>query len=257
MDRPGAAKNKGFTLIELLVVGAIIAILAAMLLPSLRGAREHAKTAKCASNLRQLGISLRMYVTDYRNVVPSASPRCPDRPLATEGPCFCEGSGVSDYRATWLGTLYDLGYSPLAVMKCPSDKWATTYPYHYPYTFDTCSYGYNWAGFGTYWYRGDPACTSPYQKKQYVHMTAVRNPSQTYWAADNSDIPTDSGNYFLMGYQTTRHKSGLNVLWVDGHVSWHSIEVAVEHGFYGSSPAGNCGGTRDCWWDVDWGMLGH
>ena len=56
--------QRAFTLIELLVVIAIIAILAALLLPALRHAKTAAKSAKCKSNLRQLGIGLRMSVDD-------------------------------------------------------------------------------------------------------------------------------------------------------------------------------------------------
>jgi prepilin-type N-terminal cleavage/methylation domain-containing protein len=59
-----------FTLIELLVVVAIIAVLVAVLLPALQRAREQAKQVTCSSNLRQIGLGLRMYLDDWSGVFP-------------------------------------------------------------------------------------------------------------------------------------------------------------------------------------------
>jgi prepilin-type N-terminal cleavage/methylation domain-containing protein/prepilin-type processing-associated H-X9-DG protein len=68
-------RRAGFTLIELLVVIAIIAILAAILFPVFARAREQARRSVCCSNMKQIGLSLGMYLQDYDEVFPPGGPK--------------------------------------------------------------------------------------------------------------------------------------------------------------------------------------
>ncbi len=64
---------KGFTLIELMIVIAIIAILAAILIPNFIRAREEAQYSACESNLKNIATALNMYSTDWNGSYPTVS----------------------------------------------------------------------------------------------------------------------------------------------------------------------------------------
>lgn len=195
--------KKGFTLIELLVVIAIVAILAAIIFPVFSRAKENARKAVCMTNLRQLGMALRMYAQDWDEWFPV------DRFTGN-------GSSVGSMARLYRLILPLLPYvKSKGIFYCPSAAIAAPYD---PSVVDTEE---NWArGWITYiyfsWDTDDPERPfvrvrpdlRPYVPRRLSERDHPQNWLMSCWFR-HGQTP------FLHSFE---HRMILPVLYLDGHV---------------------------------------
>lgn len=228
-------RQKGFTLIELLVVVSIIALLVAILVPTLEGARRQAKLVVCSSNLHQIGLGLMIYTTGWDNQFP---PPCAfsSRTIYTEDYGAHQPPNGFDNRQNLIdmvgGNAKDFYFCPLYRDVRPEDSMQDT-PYSDDFWIDTGTghaIGYNvyflfWDSWFDFTYSGntggDPPLPGDANSVVMSDWTAWfgyfpdwRRPAYSAhastWAMKN-DWPTSVPADFI----------DTNVLYADGHVETH------------------------------------
>ena len=236
---------RGFTLLELLLVIAIIAILAALLLPALSMAMVRARRIHCVNNVRQLGLGLHQFVEDNQDFPPYAEPQFSSNNIVVR---FNLWEGIIQSQ---LGQSHP-GLLEQSVWTCPGVR-------HKPALFS--SYGYNAFGYSapgiginsnSFGLGGHilsllqakgQTITKPEDVNVPVKEADIASPSQMMAIGDgvqgNGDQLLDGQSLFWRetfydsapsdtAKVNARHKGNANVVFCDGHVETLALKSLFE-----------------------------
>jgi prepilin-type N-terminal cleavage/methylation domain-containing protein/prepilin-type processing-associated H-X9-DG protein len=213
----------GFTLIELLVVIAVIALLIAVLVPSLAMAKEHARRLICSTNLKTMGTCLVLYADANADKLPlNDDPEHPYTAYRGDKDYALHPTGRTPMK---LGLLYETGLmdAPKAFY-CPSTTldWVKYESYIQPAPWGTLPQEYNTLNGSNNWVRVG-SCYYPQSTKKDANRLPLV--ADKYQQVDrNKSVVTDLiWNFDNLSHVVGSRPRGLNALFGDGHVNF-SIE---------------------------------
>jgi prepilin-type processing-associated H-X9-DG protein len=182
MYRPA---SPAFTLMEMLVVMSTISILLVLLMPAINGLKEAGRKAACLSSLHQLGTSFQLYCTDNGNTM-----------------------GYYSDGSYWFTKLVVKGYANNTILTCPSDP--APYGSHPLPSVAKTSFGVVFRHIFPY--------TNNWQSINLSdHANRILFADAVNWGY--FEVPMPSSNNKIAASPSSRHPSGVNVLWFDLHAT--------------------------------------
>lgn len=200
---------RAFTLVEMLVVISIIGFLAALLLPALSTAKQHARTVMCINNLKQWGNALHIYTTDSKDFLPKAGWANPEVPKNFIHGWYVQLPDIMNIPPLNTMTWYTNRSEdpPNCIWICPNNKLRSNGSELFHYCVNGRIY--------------DTDDSSDGSGSKPTTLSSIPNPSRVVYMYEKTNEPAVATHAVFAGsgIATDLHQKGAHFLFLDSHVA--------------------------------------